>query len=122
MSGKYQPELGNGVCQECPIDIHGNKQYSPPGSASSSMCVLTCQHDKLGPNGGPCVLCAYGKYKTTVGPGECDSTCPSVCAIVAIVLVRKFYKPQDTTLQQSTVDVTNYKQHRGHGDVDWGYY
>jgi len=63
-SGKYKSGLGNGHCDECFRDVDDNNQFSQPDSMSSNMCVIICQIGLSSPNGGPCVLCESGKYKT----------------------------------------------------------
>ena len=40
------------------------------------MCIIICQSGLSTRNGGPCVLCESGKYKTIAGTGFCIDACP----------------------------------------------
>lgn len=56
------------TCQQCPAN-----SIAPSGSDEKTDCV--CKPGYTGPNGGPCVACPPGKFKTTQGSAPC-SDCP----------------------------------------------
>lgn len=81
------------TCQQCP-----ENSIAPSGSDEKNDCV--CKPGYTGPNGGPCVACPAGKFKTTQGSAPCsdclvntystenaktDSTCLS-CPTNAVTL------------------------------------
>ena len=67
LAGTYSG-AGSSACTTCPA-----RSSSLDGSASIENCI--CDAGSTGPNGGPCVLCAVGKYKVANGIEECTD-CP----------------------------------------------
>ena len=67
----YSTDIGatSDKCQQCP-----ENSMAPPGSDEKTDCV--CKPGYTGPNGGPCVACPAGKFKTVQGSAAC-SDCPS---------------------------------------------
>jgi hypothetical protein len=66
-AGQYKNQSGTAACNVCPIGLS-----SGIGSTSSSVCNSNpCNAGFTGPNGGPCIACATGKYKTTTGTAVC---------------------------------------------------
>jgi hypothetical protein len=57
------------VCIDCP-----ENSAAPAGSTARSSCL--CNAGYTGPNGGTCVACMTGKYKSVTGSALC-SDCPS---------------------------------------------
>ena len=66
--GKYSAAVGQvheSVCSVCPANSN-----SPAGSGAASKCV--CIAGTTGPDGGACLECVGGKYKTATGSVNCD--------------------------------------------------
>jgi len=63
LAGTYAA-AGSSACTTCPA-----RSSSLDGSASITNCI--CDAGSTGPNGGPCVLCAVGKYKVANGTAVC---------------------------------------------------
>ncbi|NBV31792.1 MAG: hypothetical protein EBR93_04585, partial [Bacteroidetes bacterium] len=70
VAGTYKSALGSEVCQLCPEDSDTD---DVSGSTLISFCK--CNIGYTGPDGGPCLACEIGKYKTVVGSHDCTS-CP----------------------------------------------
>ena len=70
--GKYSNEtaaVSEAACLGCPANT-----YSPDGSGSLTSCI--CNAGFEGPDGGLCVQCVAGKYKSVTGSNACIS-CPA---------------------------------------------
>jgi len=70
--GTYSTVVGAtavSTCQQCP----DNSFTGVAGSDEKNDCV--CNPGYTGPNGGPCVACPAGKFKTTQGTAACTD-CP----------------------------------------------
>ena len=82
MSGKYK--TGNAVCESCGASagvINNSTCAACPANSnslegSSAATACTCNAGWTGPGGGPCSMCATGKYKTGRGSANCES-CPA---------------------------------------------
>ena len=70
-SGQYKQGTGSASCQSCP-----SGKTTPPGATAQSECALQCSAGSFGPDGGPCELCANGKYKDQPGTASCTN-CPA---------------------------------------------
>jgi hypothetical protein len=62
-AGLWSPE-GSPDCKMCPVN-----SAAPAGSGSISNCI--CDAGYTGPNGGPCLPCESGKYKSANGSAAC---------------------------------------------------
>ena len=112
LAGTFKVATGPAACSICPADWYSTavgatsdtcqtcpaNSMSSAGSSLESQCV--CKPGYTGPNGGPCIACVAGKFKTTSGTAECtdcplhtfsvvtakaDSTC-SACLTNAVTL------------------------------------
>lgn len=88
IAGTYKLLKGSASCVNCPADTYSvtvnattagtclacpANSVSPAGSDDVTDCQ--CNPGYTGPNGGPCVQCAAGLWKSWIGPEAC-STCP----------------------------------------------
>jgi hypothetical protein len=107
-------------CVECETGTYSSTEASAcllcPGNStstfrSSSVTNCTCNAGFSGPNGGPCVQCGAGKYKTVTGSTDCTS-CPagssspvgsSACTAVTSTAYTTTTTPQPTTSPQQVV-------------------
>lgn len=88
VAGTFKVATGPAACSICPADWYSTlvgatsdmceqcpeNSMAPPGSDEKNDCV--CKPGFTGSNGGPCVACPPGKFKTVQGSAAC-SDCPS---------------------------------------------
>ena len=84
--GKYKTVIGTAVCTNC----SANTFSSVTGATSISACstcpansqsvgasaVCVCNRGFTGPDGGPCLACVPGTFKTQIGAADC-TFCPN---------------------------------------------
>ena len=84
VAGKYKTTSGSVVCKDCVVGTYSTSTgvtlaatclacplNSNSAIASSASTACTCNAGFPGPNGGPCIACVAGKYKTTSGSVVC---------------------------------------------------
>ena len=67
-AGKYKENVGQGLCQDCPVDSD-----SSPGAVALVNC--SCKAGYTGTNGSACTACSPGEYKEVNGDSRCH-VCP----------------------------------------------
>lgn len=64
--GTYKPYAGQGACLQCP------ESTNTASGQQNTLDACLCNAGYTGENGGPCLACAEGKYKTTSGSMICE--------------------------------------------------
>lgn len=84
--GKYKVAVGTGNCSLCTtgkyLDVQGSTDSTaciicPPqatsGDGSTALDQCSCNAGYTGPNGGSCIGCVAGKFKTLIGSVACSN-------------------------------------------------
>jgi hypothetical protein len=90
VAGKYKDTNGTALCTTCPSNSY------EPDVAATTVTNCTCNTGYDGADGGPCVACVVGKYKSTNGSTSCedcavntysDMTARAVCSVCPALTV-----------------------------------
>jgi hypothetical protein len=93
--GTYKPYAGQGACLQCPNNTN------TVGGQQNTLDACLCNAGYTGENGGPCLSCTAGKYKTTSGSMACEE-----CGV-------HFNSPEASTLKTDCICNAGYQGNDG---------
>ena len=97
-SNSFANQYNSSECVHCPEHSSHNK------TQQSSVKACLCNAGFSGPDGGPCVACAAGKYKSSVGDASCQNCSVNTYSLAAAAQCMVCHEQSSSVVGSPSVD------------------